>query len=224
MKIITRAEAKISGFKRYFTGRPCPSGHNAERFTKNATCTICQRTKQLTWQKNNVAKRVATNKRYRDNNREIVRAFGRAWASRNKQKVSEKNKSFRTKHPDRLRAARKRWAANNPDKVRAHRRAYYYQNKSLVQERNNIRRASRRAAGGRYSTKAIHEISSAQRNRCAYCRVLLSKTKRHIDHIIPISKGGTSDRRNIQLLCQTCNLEKHARDPIDFARLKGRLL
>jgi len=29
---------------------------------------------------------------------------------------------------------------------------------------------------------------------------------------------------NLVIACMTCNLEKHAKDPFDFAREKGRLL
>lgn len=32
--------------------------------------------------------------------------------------------------------------------------------------------------------------------------------KLHVDHIKPISLGGTNDLDNLQLLCQTCNLKK----------------
>lgn len=32
--------------------------------------------------------------------------------------------------------------------------------------------------------------------------------KIHLDHVIPLNKGGTNDTSNIQLLCETCNLKK----------------
>jgi len=30
----------------------------------------------------------------------------------------------------------------------------------------------------------------------------------HFDHIIPVAKGGGNTKKNIQILCQTCNLKK----------------
>lgn len=39
----SRAEAIRAGSARYFDGRPCPSGHVAERYTMNGYCVDCQR-------------------------------------------------------------------------------------------------------------------------------------------------------------------------------------
>jgi hypothetical protein len=39
--IVTRAKAKASGLKRYFTGVPCKRGHLSERTLHNNECNEC---------------------------------------------------------------------------------------------------------------------------------------------------------------------------------------
>jgi hypothetical protein len=41
LKIITRAQAKVRGLTRYFSGRPCCHGHVAERYVCNYRCIEC---------------------------------------------------------------------------------------------------------------------------------------------------------------------------------------
>lgn len=44
--------------------------------------------------------------------------------------------------------------------------------------------------------------------RCRTCGATAAQTKLHIDHIIPISRGGITEERNLQTLCEKCNLGK----------------
>lgn len=46
-KITTRIEAKKLGAITYFTGKPCPKGHNTLRYTKSSGCLECLRQKNL---------------------------------------------------------------------------------------------------------------------------------------------------------------------------------
>jgi hypothetical protein len=41
--IVTRKEAKERGLARYFTGKPCPHGHVAERWASTSRCVECDR-------------------------------------------------------------------------------------------------------------------------------------------------------------------------------------
>ena len=56
---------------------------------------------------------------------------------------------------------------------------------------------------------------------CQICGATVKDgAKLEIDHIIPVSKGGTNDENNLQVLCQQCNREKHNRTDLLHDKLK----
>ena len=81
----------------------------------------------------------------------------------------------------------------------------------------------RRSAEGSYTKEDIEFLFSTQRGKCVNCLKGISDGY-HIDHIYPVSKGGTNYPSNLQLLCAQCNYKKSAKDPIDWAQQNGRLL
>lgn len=81
----------------------------------------------------------------------------------------------------------------------------------------------RRSSEGFYTAADIDFIKKSQKNKCANCLKNVS-TKFHIDHIYPVSKGGSNWPHNLQILCAHCNHSKHAKDPIEWAQENGRLL
>lgn len=61
---------------------------------------------------------------------------------------------------------------------------------------------------------AMHRVSNNLRremiNEHPYCEMCgeLNTELLVVDHIVPISKGGTNDRSNLQILCGLCNDQK----------------
>ena len=52
------------------------------------------------------------------------------------------------------------------------------------------------------------EVWRRDQGRCVNCG---SKENLHFDHIIPVSRGGGTSPKNLQLLCQSCNFTKGAK-------------
>jgi hypothetical protein len=90
----------------------------------------------------------------------------------------------------------------------------YHQKRWSVHSTN--RRARKRSAGGNFTPKDIQKLYAAQKGLCWWCSCKLSK-KYHIDHRIPISRGGTNQLDNICLSCPRCNLTKYNKMPWEFS-------
>lgn len=63
------------------------------------------------------------------------------------------------------------------------------------------------------------KVAIAAKHRCGYCLTAqkISGAQMHIEHIVPLAHGGTSDEANLWLACAWCNSHKgdqtHAVDP-----------
>lgn len=118
-----------------------------------------------------------------------------------------------------LRAAR----VPDPEKLKEYKRQYYLRNKEAYLARGHRRRVLIGRSPGHFTSDDVARVKVQQRNKCGACRQPLKKY--HVDHVVPLARGGTNEARNIQLLCPSCNCRKHARDPIEFMRSTfGRLL
>jgi 5-methylcytosine-specific restriction endonuclease McrA len=72
-----------------------------------------------------------------------------------------------------------------------------------------------RAGGPRPSADKIANLRKRQNDCCVYCGSQLNG-KGHVDHIRPLSRGGTNNIRNLQILCIRCNTLKSARPPTEL--------
>jgi len=118
------------------------------------------------------------------------------------------------------------WVKAHREEVNARGRARHANasEEELERKRTHVRnRRAKQKAGGEHTPKQIRELLQLQRFRCANCSVSI-KSGYHADHIMPLSRGGTNDIGNIQLLCQPCNQAKFTKHPLIWARGQGKLL
>ena len=54
------------------------------------------------------------------------------------------------------------------------------------------------------------ELHKKQAGKCMYCGRKTSIDLMDIDHKNPVAKGGSDQKRNLQLLCRSCNTRKGA--------------
>ena len=145
---------------------------------------------------------------------------------------------YRARHPDRFKATmarynashrkqlgvlRRAWADKNKDRLKDLRKKRYLKNPRLGSIYFQNRRARKRVNGGTLSVWLADKLFKLQRGKCACCGQKLG-TDYHLDHRVPLVRGGKNEDSNMQLLRKKCNLEKHAKDPIDFMQSRGFLL
>ncbi len=108
--------------------------------------------------------------------------------------------------------------------IKAYVRDWQKQNAELVKAYKTTSKHKRRAITEKgLSGPELLRWAKAQPKSCYWCDAKCADGY-HIDHYVPLSRGGKHEVSNLVISCPTCNLRKHAKDPLDFAQEVGRLL
>ena len=65
-------------------------------------------------------------------------------------------------------------------------------------------------------------VLSAYGFKCRYCGCALSSDSTHIDHAIPLSRGGSTTIANLRAACSKCNLEKGDKTEDEYMKILSR--
>lgn len=223
--IISRKEALARGLKFYFTGKPCSNGHLCERDVAEWRCIECRRAKanrkyrrEATERNAKKRERYATDPEYR----EAWKAKSSQWAKANPERRAAYMKEYWGANREKLLAQGREKNARrraDPDIVARERETSRLWKEANPEKRRSYvrnRRALKRAAEGTHTDKDIQDIWGRQKGLCAYCGLSLQETGHHVDHIVPLSKGGSNWPSNLQCLCPDCNLRKWNLDEEEF--------
>ena len=200
--------------------KECSSANAKEWYGENRESTKTRYKEYRKANKDAVLERTA---KWQRENREKRKVTEQKWRSANAEKVRAQSAKYRKNNMDKHRERTAQWRKLNPEKNRAQVYEWRLRNPSAVRMQSANRRASIRNAGGRLSNDLAEKLLKLQKRKCACCGKPLGNDY-HIDHIMPLALGGTNTDDNIQLLRAECNLQKHAKHPVDFMQQRGFLL
>jgi len=141
-------------------------------------------------------------KLWREKNKEYLKSWRKRWIEKNKEKLIKQKRHWFEKNKEKSIEKNRIWKEKNPEKV-----------KWL----NRLQQHKRRCAG-KIDREAWIKKVKILGEKCLMCGVNQNTAKLTIDHIIPISKGGTNEITNLQPLCSFCNRRKHTKS-IDFTKV-----
>lgn len=160
----------------------------------------------------------------------------REWIAAHRDKARGIVKQSRARHPETSRMAKRQHhqkykARQNEKRRQFHRehraeqlakmRRYARQNIGVIHAKNSAYRARKRGAAVGTDRAAyaafVQRVKAAPIVRCYWCGGKTPKGERHIDHILPLSRGGKDDVLNLCCSCPACNLAKHDKTPEQFS-------
>lgn len=118
--------------------------------------------------------------------------YSRAYRERNPERAAENTRRYRDANGDRIKELAAAWRAANPDKVTA------------------IDAARRARLIGAVVGDADYEFVKAAYSVCYLCDEPLSGDI-HVDHVVPLSRGGAHCTDNLMPTHAVCNRRKHDR-------------
>lgn len=113
---------------------------------------------------------------------------------------------YYARNKETLLSKQKEWRLNNPDYEKSREN-----HSEIIREKNRKRRARKKGAG-------IYLISQKELNQmynlpCSYCG---SNDDITIDHVMPLSRGGSHSIGNLVSCCRKCNLSKGSKTIMEW--------
>ena len=124
---------------------------------------------------------------------------------RTTEQISAYNRARYKADPERFKAEARMWQKAHPRKYKRNTATWQKTHPEKRKAYKAKRRTAKTQAGGAYTSAQWTALCDKHHNRCVCCG---KKRKLTSDHVVPVSKGGTSNIDNIQPLCLPCNARK----------------
>jgi 5-methylcytosine-specific restriction endonuclease McrA len=123
--------------------------------------------------------------------RQRNRDKSKRYATAHPEEIRARNRAYREAHPEWARASIAEWRTNNREAMRIHKRR-------VRAKQSGVLRVP-------YEPAQIVALVARYGGLCAYCR---ARPFAHLDHIIPLARGGPDALPNLVPACARCNQAK----------------
>lgn len=167
----------------------------------------------------------ASNKRYIANNREHIREYERNDYYKNHERHLRQHRESNERNKEKIKQARKEYYQQNRDEILARDRQYNQRHKKQISIRNQKyyqlhkeefifkarerKRRIRDTKDGTITKEVLDIMYESQCHKCDYCNGDLDQLGKHLDHILPLNRGGKHTLNNVHWICPRCNLSKN---------------
>lgn len=164
---------------------------------------------------------------YRSDHREENKERARRYRAEHRDELNERQRQKRAANPEVYRARARRYAAEHSteavQRVRQWRKANPDKERARQRIGNHKRRIRKVNAGGTFTSADLEAIRKSQTDKkgrliCWRCNKPITGTP-HLDHWIPLDKGGANDAGNLHYMHEQCNLSKGRKHPTEIGRL-----
>lgn len=213
-KICTKCNVQKTLSEFYKDNRPSGSNDGYR-----ASCKICVKRYQ---NENKIKIKERKHNKYQEN-KETIKEKAREYYYKNREIVKDRMRIYRDKNRDYIYKYNKRYREENKEEISEQHKKYYKTEKGRMVSRNADAKRRAKIKKGNVDTDKLIELKNNAK-KCYWCECSLNKKDIHIDHYIPLSKGGLHDMSNLVVTCKKCNLVKYNKSPLEFARINGKLL
>lgn len=150
---------------------------------------------------------------YYQANREQKLSRQNTYSAMNRDREAARARAWRKANPEKQRALNVSWSIKNKAYISLCKKEYARKNPDIIHANRRLRKARMREARGIVTAAEWLAILRQYDGRCAYCLVSGAMT---MDHVNPLSRGGTHTTDNVVPACLTCNTSKQARPMKEF--------
>lgn len=185
--------------------RRSPSGLRGE-------CKVCHAARMRSYRQDNHQR---INQKRRDDywagNREMITAHNRKYYEEHREQILAQKKIYHRENRNRILAYSATYYQENLEAKREAALEYQKSNPDKARARNRRYRARKNGVEHiPYTDADINDLWYEQKGQCAYCSAPIFSYY-HLDHVVPLSRGGADGLENIVLACPSCNCSKKAK-------------